>query len=55
MDFIEKLPKSEGYDTIMVVVDCFSKYAHFMPLKHPFSAPFGSGGEITWPSQVYCE
>jgi hypothetical protein len=39
MDFIEKLPKSEGYDTIMVVVDRFSKYAHFMPLKHPFSAP----------------
>jgi hypothetical protein len=39
MDFIETLPKSEGYDTIMVVVDRFSKYAHFMPLKHPFSAP----------------
>jgi hypothetical protein len=38
MDFIEKLPKSEGYDTIMVVVDRFSKYAHFYPLKHPFSA-----------------
>ena len=38
MDFIEKLPKSEGYDTIMVVVDRFSKYAHFFPLKHLFSA-----------------
>ena len=37
MDFIEKLPKSTGKDTIMVVVDRLSKYAHFVPLSHPFS------------------
>jgi hypothetical protein len=38
LDFIEKLPKSESYDTILVVVDRFTKYAHFLALKHPFIA-----------------
>ena len=39
MDFIEGLPKSFGKDSIMVVVDRFTKYAHFMALAHPFDAP----------------
>jgi hypothetical protein len=37
MDFIEGLPKSQRYDSIMVVVDRFTKYAHFVPLSHPFT------------------
>ena len=37
MDFIEGLPKSQGKDVIMVVVDRFTKYSHFIPLSHPYS------------------
>jgi transposase InsO family protein len=33
MDFITDLPELEGCRTIWVVVDCFTKMAHFIPLK----------------------
>jgi hypothetical protein len=38
MDFITSLPKSGNKSVIMVVVDRFSKYAHFFTLQHPFTA-----------------
>jgi len=30
-DFITKLPLAQGYDSILVVVDRFTKMAHFVP------------------------
>lgn len=38
MDFIEALPQSQSYTCILVIVDTFTKYANFLPLKHPFTA-----------------
>jgi hypothetical protein len=35
MDFIEGLPNSSHVNCILVIVDKFTKLAHFLPLKHP--------------------
>lgn len=35
---IERLPMSHHYNYMLVVVDKFSRYSHFTPLVHPFTA-----------------
>jgi len=38
LDFVEALPRVEGKFVILMVVDRFSKYCHFIPLVHPYWA-----------------
>jgi hypothetical protein len=38
LDFVEALPRVSGKSVILTVVDRFSKYCHFIPLAHPYSA-----------------
>jgi hypothetical protein len=38
MDFIQGFPKVGGKSVILTVVDRFSKFTHFNPLSHPYSA-----------------
>ena len=38
LDFIEGLPKSMGYEVILVVMDRLTKYVHFVLVSHPYNA-----------------
>jgi len=37
-DFIMKLPLAQGYDSILVIVDQFTKMVHFMPITEKTTA-----------------
>jgi hypothetical protein len=38
IDFIEALPRVQGKTVILSIIDRFSKYCHFIPLVHPYTA-----------------
>jgi len=51
MDFISCLPSSKRRSTIMRVLDCLSKYVHFIPLALTFTTNTVAEGFVT---QIIC-
>ena len=38
MDFVKGLPKSQMKTMVFIMVDRLTKYAHFIPISHPYTA-----------------
>ena len=38
MDFVDGLPQSGKFNCLSVVVNQRTKFAHFLPLAHPYTA-----------------
>jgi hypothetical protein len=45
-NFIEGLPQSRSTNCTLVVVDIFTKYDHFLPLKHPYITQSVHGSDL---------
>lgn len=50
MDFIDGLPQSGKFNCIWVIVDKLTKFAHFLPLAHPYMA---SKAALLYMTRVY--
>lgn len=47
LEFIEGLPKSTKFNTILVVIDKLTKYAHFICLSHPYTTAIVAQAFVT--------
>ncbi|XP_073357893.1 uncharacterized protein [Aegilops tauschii subsp. strangulata] len=50
MDFIDGLPQSAQFNCLLVIVDKRTKFAHFLPLAHPYTA---SKVALLYMNQIY--
>ena len=47
MDFVGKLPESEGFNTILVITDWFTKVQHYIPAMITWTAEVVANAYIT--------
>jgi len=54
MDFIEKLPSFSVFDTILVIVDCLSKQAIFIPTHNTITSAEWTNQTLEQYLHIYC-